>query len=81
MDANVIIYQLEYEQIISDGNRKEIESKSSAEQQNLCLHSCLRRTCTKEALMRVCNIVIDVKGNPKMKAFGKKMKGRLDKGT
>ena len=49
-------------------------------QKNQDLHKCLRDKCTKEALMRVCNILIDYKGNPKMNALGQDMKQSLDKG-
>ena len=38
----------------------------------------MKRTCTKEALMRACGIIIEVKGNPKMKSLGEDMKRRLE---
>ena len=41
----------------------------------------LRDKCTTEALMTVCDLVIAVNGNPKMKCFGKDLKRALEVGV
>ena len=80
VDADAIIFDLKYHGIISDGDLKSIRKIDSPTQQNQVLHFCLTRTCTKEAFLKVCGILIDYKGNPKMNALGQGMKQRLDQG-
>ena len=80
MDANAIVYGMQHEGIISEGDLEKVEATKGAKQRNECLHLCLKRSCTEEALMKVCTIMINEKGNPKMKQFGEEMKGALEKG-
>ena len=49
-------------------------------QQNQFLHLILKEKCTEDAFETVCDIIIAVKGNPKMKALGESMKRRLETG-
>ena len=80
MDANAIVYGLQHEDIISEGDLEKVEAIKGPKQRNECLHLCLRRSCTVEALLKVCTIMINEKGNPKMKQFGEEMKSALEKG-
>ena len=80
MDANAIVYGLQHEGIISDRNLEKVEATKGAKQRNECLHLCLKRSCTVEALLKVCTIMINEKGNPKMNQFGEEMKSALEKG-
>ena len=70
--------ELEHQGIISDGVRKEVMRLTSAEQQNEFLHVSLKRSCTEEASINVCNIMIKKKGNPRMQKFGKELKSALE---
>ena len=80
VDADAIIFDLKYHGIISDGDLKSIRKIDSATQQNQLLHFCLTRTCTKESFLKVCGILVDCKGNPKMNSLGRELKQRLAKG-
>ena len=80
MDANAIVYGLQHEGIISEGDLEKVEATKGAKQRNEYLHLCLKRSCTVEALLKVCAIMINEKGNPKMKQFGEEMKSALEKG-
>ena len=65
--------ELEHQGIISDGVRKEVRMTMSGREQNQLLHLHLKKFCTKEALLKVCTIMIEEEGNPKMKQFGKEL--------
>ena len=80
MDANAIVMELEYFEIISNGDQTTIWQNKHKTQQNQYLHACLMRTCTMKALMSVCHIITKVKGNPKMQSLGNDMKTELEKG-
>ena len=80
VDADAIIFELEHQNIIMDGDLKRIRKIDDRTQKNQDLHKCLKDKCTIDALMRVCDILIDYKGNPKMNALGQDIKRRLDKG-
>ena len=78
MDTVNIVYDLEDEEIICDGDVATIREWKDVRPQNQCLHKLLVRKCTKEALMAVCDIMIRYKGNPKMNQLGKDMKRKLE---
>ena len=77
VDAAAIVRELEYQGIISDGVRKEVAGASGRKVQNQILHAHLVRTCTKEALMNVSEVISAVEGNPVMRALGADMKSML----
>ena len=81
MDASTIALDLFHFGIIPDGVQKSIMKCFGSRQQNSILHNCLLRTCTNEALMRACDIITSVQGNPKMFALGKDMQRRLEAGV
>ena len=77
MDATTIVHELEYRGIISDGVRQEVTTASGMVVQNRILHAHLVRTCTKETLLDVSEVMITAEGNPIMKALGEDMKRAL----
>ena len=81
MDANVVIRDLFHHGIISDGDQESIAKADSRMERNRILHACLLRTCTNEALLRACGIIVSVQGNPKMSVLGKDMRRRLESGV
>ena len=81
MDANAVFRELFHHDIISDGDQKCIAKEDSPRQQNTFLHACLVKTCTDEALMRACGIIIAVQGNPRMATLGKDMQWSLESGV
>ena len=78
MDANAIVHDLKHEDIIGDGDLTTITRTPDARQQNQHLHACLLKKCTEDALRKMCGIIIDVQGNPRMKALGEDMKSMLE---
>ena len=76
VDANAIVFELEYRDIISDGDRITISTTQGMTLQNEHLLSYLKKSCDKEALMEVCDVIVAVKGNRRMKALGKEMQKR-----
>ena len=80
VDANTVVWELLYKNIISRGVQERISRTDEPKQQNEILHDCLQRTCTKEALMEVCDIIVSVRGHPKMRELGEAMKRRLHTG-
>ena len=72
--------ELVHKDIITSGDESEILKNEDLRLQNQKLHSCLMNKCTKEALNTVCGVIMEVKGNPKMKAVGKDMKRSLSEG-
>ena len=77
MDANVVTYDLKEAGVISAGDLNDIKNAAEPIQQNQILYDRLLRKCTGEALMTVCDKIIGVGGNPRMKKLGKHMKSKL----
>ena len=75
--SSAIIYELKHKDVIASGDVEMIERNADVTQRNQYLHECLKRKCTKEALMEVCNVMSAVRGNPKMNALGRDMRRRL----
>ena len=80
MDANTVVWELLYKDIIPRGVQERISRTDEPKQRNEILQDFLHRTCTKEALMDVCDIIVAVKGHPKMRQLGEVMKKRLHTG-
>ena len=81
MDANAVVLDLLHYNIIDSGDEKRLSTTYNLKQQNQFLHLCLRRKCTLEAFKTVCDVIINVEGNPKMRALGDNMKRRLETGV
>ena len=80
MEAKKVVLELFRKDVISDGDVKEITSSEDRTLQNQTLHKILKEKCTDEALETVCDVIVAVKGNPKMKALGEAMKRALKAG-
>ena len=79
VDASAIVTELEQNTIILYNDRMMITSSTTQNEQNQILYDCLRRRCTKEALMAVCEVIIAVRSNPQMKDLGEDMKKMLER--
>ena len=80
MDANAIVMKLLHNDIIDEGDQREISVVHNPNEKNEILHLRLMKKCTNEALKTVCDVMIGVAGNPKMAALGADMQKRLEAG-
>ena len=80
MDANAIVMKLLHNNIIDEGDQREISVLHNPNEKNEILHLRLMKKCTNDALKTVCDVMIGVAGNPKMAALGADMKKRLEAG-
>ena len=80
MDTSTVVWELLHKGIISRGVQERISKADEPKQRNEILHDWLQRTSTKEALMEVCDIIVAVRGHPKMQNLGEDMKCRLHTG-
>ena len=80
MDANAIVMKLLHNNIIDEGDQREISVLHNPNEKNEILHLRLTKKCTNDALKTVCDVMIGVAGNPKMAALGADMKKRLEAG-
>ena len=77
VDADAIVYELAHQGIISDADLEELTATKGAKQKNQFLYRCLMKKNTKVSLLKVCSIMIEEEGNPRMKQFGRDLeKGR-----
>ena len=81
MDADAVVGDLLHNNIIDEGDERDITSARNPRRQNEKLHLCLRRKCTSDALMTVCDIMTAVRGNPNMLALGEVITRRLKTGV
>ena len=79
-DADAIVMNLKHYGIIGDGQQKIIQRTDDGRQKNQFLHDFLLGSCTKEAMLKVCDEMTNTPGNPKMNQLGKEMKSALEKG-
>ena len=77
MDAKTVVMELLDRGVIDEGIKNGIFKEDSTRLQNAILHDGLKKRCTEDALKAVCDVIIGVAGNPRMKALGKTMKERL----
>ena len=80
MDTNTVVWGLLHKDIIPHGVQERISRTDEPKQRNEILHNWLRSTCTKNALMEVCDIIVAVRGHPRMRELGEAMKRRLHSG-
>ena len=81
MDSNAVVLDLLHHNIINRGDQRTITRTEDPTEQNKFLHLYLKEKCTEDAFHLVCDIISDVKGNPKMSALGTAMKQRLHTGN
>ena len=72
------MYDLEHEKIIGANEVTTISQNNDPRLNSQFLHGHLRRTCDKDSFMTVCDKIIGVEGNPRMKKLGKDMKTLLE---
>ena len=77
MDAVAVVYDLLDKGTINEGDKKDITKESNRDEQNKILRLILKQKCTNKGLMDVCDMIIAVKGNPRMTALGEAMKKEL----
>ena len=75
-----MVWELLHKDIIPRGVQERISRTDEPKQQNEILHDWLHRTCTRDALMEVCDIILAVRGHPRMRELGEAMKRRLHPG-
>ena len=78
VDARIIVFDLENKGIIPNGVLTAVNKETSVTRQNETLYAHLEATSTKESLMTVCDMIIAVPGNRKMRALGKDIKSKLE---
>ena len=78
VDANAIVYDLKHERIVDDGDLTTITRIPGSKEQNKNLHERLLKTCDEEDLRKVCEMMINVLGNPRMRRLGEEMKDMLE---
>ncbi len=73
IDAEAIVLELQHKDVISDSVQREVCTSRNQREKNALLFAHLKQTSTKESMIALCETIIDVKGNPRMKAFGEQM--------
>ena len=77
MDAKTVVMELLNMGVIDEGIKNRIFREDSPKLQNVILHNCLKNMCTDVTLRAVCDVIIGVRGNPRMRALGEDIKKRL----
>ena len=87
VDAKAVVGELRQKGIVPQGCQEKVSKTDGYRQRNEILHDCLKRTCTREALMTACDIIIELAGeeggeesSPKMKKVAENMKMKLETG-
>ena len=80
MNANTVVRELAYQDIIPYGIMARVIA-TSAKQQNEILYNYLLETSTSESFLTTCDIIIRVQGYPRMRALGEEMKKELETGN
>ena len=73
-----IVHDLQHKDIIPDGVLTAVTRENGSALQNMILYAHLESTCTWESLMTLCETIIAVPGNPRMKRFGENMRSKLE---
>ena len=80
IDTSAIDMELLHRGIIDRGDQNGIAMELNPDRKNQILHACLMKKCTNDALKIVCDVIIGVAGNPRMKDLGKDVMKRLETG-
>ena len=85
VDAKAVVGELKQKGIVPQSCQEKVAKADGFRQRNEILHDCLKRTCTREALIKACDIIIELaeggeENNPKMKKVGEDMKMKLETG-
>ena len=73
-----IVHDLQHKDIIPDGVLTAVTRENGSALQNKILYAHLESTCTWESLKALCETIIAVPGNPRMKRFGVNMRSKLE---
>ena len=85
VDAQAVVGELMQKDIVPQSCQEKVAKADGYRQRNVILHDCLKRTCTREALIEACDIIIELaeggeESNPNMKKVGEDMKMKLGTG-
>ena len=85
VDAQAVVGELKHNGIVPQSCQEKVAKADGYRQRNEILHDCLKRTCTSEALIEACDIIIELaeggeESNPNMKKMGEDMKMKLGTG-
>ena len=85
VDAQAVVGELKHNGIVPQSCQENVAKADGYRQRNEILHDCLMRTCTREALIEACDIIIELaeageESNPNMKKVGEDMKMELGTG-
>ena len=85
VDAKAVVGELKQKGIVPQSCQEKVAKADGYRQRNEILHDCLQRTCTREALIKACDIIIELaeggeESNPNMKKVGDDMKMKLGAG-
>ena len=86
MDAKAVVGELKQKGIVPQSCQEKVAKADGFRLRNEILHDCLKRTCTREAFIKACDIIIELaeeegeENNPKMKKVGEDMKMKLGTG-
>ena len=86
VDAQVVVGELKHNGIVPQSCQEKVAKADGCRQRNEILHDYLKRTCTRGALIKACDIIIELaekgseESNPKMKKVGEDMKMKLGAG-
>ena len=86
VDAKAVVGELKHNGIVPQSCQEKVARADGYRQRNDILHDCLKRTCTREALIKACDIIIALaekggeESNPNMKNVGEDMKMELGTG-
>ena len=86
VDAQAVVGELQHNGIVPQSCQENVAKAHGYRQRNEILHDCLMKTCTREALIEACDIIIELaekggeESNPNMKKVGEDMKMKLGTG-
>ena len=86
VDAQAVVGELRQNGIVPQSCQEKVAKADGYRQRNEILHDCLKRTCTREALIKACDIIIELaeegseESNPNMKKVAEDMKKKLGTG-
>ena len=77
IDAKAIMYDLEHEKIIGANEVTTISQSNNSRYNSQFLYDHLLSKCDKDSFMKVCDKIMAVEGNPRMRKLGEDMKSML----
>ena len=87
VDAKAVVGELKQNGIVPQSCQEKVAKADGFRLRNEILHDCLKRTCTREAFIKACDIIIELAeegsegSNPNMKKVGEDMNFKMKLGT